>query len=293
MLAACNTGVLRRAVPVDSSVPADGLATDGRPADGRAGDGPTGDGLVGDRGVMLVDKGMPPPGVWQPKPGTTWQWQLTGTIDTSIDVVMYDVDLYTTSNATISKLHADGRIVICYFSAGSFEDWRPDAGDFPSAVKGKKMDGWNEQWLDVRAASVRSIMAKRLDLAKSKGCDGVEPDNVDGFDNDTGYPLTSADQIDYNKFLAAESHRRGLSVGLKNDLAQIKQLVPFFDWALNEECVAYDECDALLPFIQAQKAVFHVEYQGSKSSVCGVVKPLGFDSMLKHLDLDAWYDPCW
>lgn len=269
-----------------------GLAQPDLASDHGATDGKAADQLVGDVGLPTGDQGKPP-AIWQPKPGTTWQWQLTGTIDTSIDVMMYDVDLFETSNATISKLHADGRIVICYFSAGSYEAWRPDAGAFPSSVKGSKMDGWDELWLDVRAQAVRDIMSQRLDLAKSKGCDGVEPDNVDGFDNATGYPLTSADQLAYNKFLAAESHKRGLSVGLKNDLAQVKQLVSSFDWALNEECLTYNECNELLPFIQAQKAVFHVEYTGSKSSVCGPAKALGFDSMLKHLDLDAWYDPCW
>ena len=33
-----------------------------------------------------------------PKPGVTWQWQLTGTVDTSVDAQMYDVDLFTTDD---------------------------------------------------------------------------------------------------------------------------------------------------------------------------------------------------
>ena len=41
----------------------------------------------------------PPTAVWQPKPGTTWQWQLTGEIDTSFDVAMYDIDLFDTPQA--------------------------------------------------------------------------------------------------------------------------------------------------------------------------------------------------
>jgi len=69
---------------------------------------------------------------------------------------------------------------------------------------------------------------------KEKGCDGVEPDNVDGYTNDTGFNLTSNDQIQYNKFLANEAHQRGLSIGLKNNLDQIEVLEPFFDFAVNE-----------------------------------------------------------
>jgi hypothetical protein len=241
------------------------------------------------------DSSPPPaPGVWQPKPGTTWHWQLTGSVDQSVNATMFDIDLFTSGAATIAALRAQGRVVICYFSAGSHEPWRPDANDFPQAALGKKMDGWDEQWLDIRSSGVRDVMKKRLDLASSKGCDGVEPDNVDGYTNDTGFSLSAADQIDYNTFLASEAHKRGLSVGLKNDVDQVNQLEPHFDWALNEECVKYDECNLLTPFVQAGKAVFHVEYTpATKTSVCPKVAPLQLDSQIKKLDLDAWYLACW
>jgi hypothetical protein len=104
-------------------------------------------------------------------------------------------------------------------------------------------------------------MELRLDLAVEKRCDGVEPDNVDAYDgNDPGFPLTYEDQIDYNTFLAAEAHSRGLSVGLKNDLAQVEDLLDLFDWALNEECFQWDECGDLQPFIdpgQCPELRFH------------------------------------
>jgi hypothetical protein len=238
--------------------------------------------------------------VWQPKPGTSWQWQLSGSIDTSVDVAMYDIDLVEAPQATIDELHGKGRIVICYFSAGSREDWRPDAGDFASSDYGKGLAGWpGETWLDVRSANVRAIMQKRLDLAVQKGCDGVEPDNVDGYANDTGFPLTQADQLDYLGFLSTEAHGRSLSVGLKNSVELASTLVTSFDWALNEECLAYSECAQLAPFISAGKAVFHVEYvdqqgQGAakKSSVCGDASISGFSTLIKTWDLDAWRLAC-
>lgn len=239
-------------------------------------------------------------GVWVPPPGTNWQWQLTGTIDTSLDVEMYDIDLFDAPQAVIDALHADGRIVVCYFSAGSYEDWRPDAGDFPMQALGKPLDGWpGERWLDVRDPMVRAVQAARLDLAAAKNCDGVEPDNVDGYQNDTGFPLTARDQLDYNTWLATEAHARGLSVGLKNDLDQVEALEPLFDWALDEECVAYDECDRLAPFVAAGKAVFHVEYvddpaegQAKADAVCPVTAPLSFSTLIKQWDLDAWRIAC-
>lgn len=238
--------------------------------------------------------------IWQPKPGTTWQWQLTGTVDTTVDAAMFDVDLFEVPQATIDSLHAKGRVVICYFSAGSREDWRSDAKDFKAADWGKGLVGWpGENWLDVRSSNVRAIMKKRLDLAVTKKCDGVEPDNVDGYANDSGFPLTESDQLDYDKFLAAESHARGLSVGLKNSVELVPKLLSHFDWALNEECLSFSECASLAPFIQANKAVFHVEYvdqqsQGAakKSQVCGKSSIAGFSTLIKTWDLDAWRLTC-
>ncbi len=72
-----------------------------------------------------------------------------------------------------------------------------------------------------------------MNLCKSKGFDGVEFDNVDGYANNTGFPLTYADQITYNTWLANQAHTLGLSVALKNDLGQVHDLLPYFDWALD------------------------------------------------------------
>lgn len=231
--------------------------------------------------------------VWRPTPGTSWQWQLREPIDTSFNVAMYDVDLFDTPESTIAALHAKGSHVVCYFSAGSYENWRADAASFPAAVLGKGLDGWpGERWLDVRAGSVRAIMKARLDLAVKKSCDAVEPDNVDGYANANGLGLTAADQLAFNRFLAAEAHARALSIGLKNDLAQVSALVDDFDWALNEQCFQYDECATLTPFIARKKAVFQVEYGASPSSVCARSRALGFDTLIKKLELDAWQISC-
>lgn len=241
-----------------------------------------------------------PGSIWQPAPGTTWQWQLTGTIDTSVDVAMYDIDLFDAPQATIDTLKNAGRAIVCYFSAGTREDWRADANQFNASDYKNGVDGWaGENWLDVRSANVRAIMKKRLDVAVAKGCSGVEPDNVDGYDNDTGFPLTKQDQLDFNAFIASEAHARGLSVGLKNATGLVSSLVTKFDWALNEECLAYSECDTEAPFIAAGKAVFHVEYVTSTSQgnskaaqVCGDPTTKGFSTLVKLSDLDAWRVAC-
>jgi hypothetical protein len=205
---------------------------------------------------------------------------------------MYDIDLFDNDASTIASLHRAGRAVICYFST-QYEDWRPDADDFTDDVLGHALDDWpGEKYVDIRSDVVRDIMAARLDLAVQKGCDGVEPDNVDEYTNTNGLGITASDQLDFNKFLAEEAHARGLSVGLKNDLDQVRQLESYFDWALNEQCNQYDECDTLSPFVDADKAVFGVEYSGSVSSFCPDMKSMGFSWLKKDMNLDASVTQC-
>ena len=120
-----------------------------------------------------------------------------------------------------------------------------------------------------------------MDLCRAKGFDRLEPDNMDGFLNDTGFPLTYQDQLTYNIWLANAAHERRLSIGLKNDMDQIPDLLSYFDWALNEQCFEFDECETLLPFIEAGKPVFHVEYELEASEFCARAIALNFSSMKK------------
>lgn len=228
-------------------------------------------------------------GSWyKPALNVSWQWQLTGTLNTSYDVELYDIDLFDSSLQTIAALKAKNRKVICYFSAGSSEDWRPDYGTIEAASKGSNLDNWpGEKWLDIRAANVLNVFKARLDLAVTKGCDGVEPDNVDGYNNSSGFPLTAADQLKFNKAMAEEAHKRGLSIALKNDLDQAFALEPYFDFSVNEQCQEYEECELLLPFIKAGKPVLNAEYQKAKSAaLCSYGNSLGLRTLVLPLDLD-------
>jgi hypothetical protein len=235
-------------------------------------------------------------GAWQPPTGTTWQWQLTGTIDATVDVEMVDVDLLNVTSAELALL--SGQIIICYFSAGSWENWRADAAQFPEEALGNPLEGWeDERWLDLTNPTVRAIMLDRLDHAVTLGCDGVEPDNLDGYQNDNGVGLNATEQLAYNRFIAAAAHERGLSVGLKNDLNQLEDLVGWFDWALNEECHAYGECDRYAVFAAANKAVFHVEYvddwadaEALATQVCGHYPALS--TLIKTWDLGPEFLAC-
>jgi uncharacterized membrane protein len=238
--------------------------------------------------------GLTPAEAWAPPARTSWQWQLTGELDTSFAVAMYDVDLFNTTADQVATLHAQGSRVVCYLDAGTFEAWRSDASDFPSTLLGRPVDSWEgERWLDIRQMEVLGpIVQRRLDLCQSKGFDGVEFDNVDGFANRSGFPLTPADQLHFNRWLADEAHARGLSAGLKNDLDQIDSLVDWFDWALVEQCFEYEECNQLQPFVRSGKAVFVVEYNLSPEAFCEGAVSAGLNALFKREDVDAYRVAC-
>jgi hypothetical protein len=249
---------------------------------------------------LLVGTGPPAASAagrwWQPRPvaGQTWQWQLSGRLDLSVPAAVYDVDAFDTTAAQVATLHARGRKVICYVSAGSYENWRPDRRRYPASVLGRPLAGWpGERWVDIRRWDVLGpILRDRFATCRRKGFDGVEPDNVDGYANRSGFPLTAADQLRFNRRVAALAHRLGLAVGLKNDVEQAAALQPAFDFAVNEECFAYRECGALRVFVRARKPVFHVEYARSTAAFCPTTRALGFTSMRKRPDLGAWRQTC-
>ncbi len=233
---------------------------------------------------------------YKPDIYSSWQWQLMGAVNTSYDVDIYDIDLFDSNETLIQSLKDNGKKVICYFSAGSYENWRDDKDDFLNEVLGDNMDGWaGEKWLDISNESLKPIMEARLDLAKQKGCDGVEPDNMDGYTNNTSFSLSASDQLTYNKFIANEARKRGLSVGLKNDVDQIVQLEPFFDFSVNESCHRYNECENMQPFIDANKPVFNAEYaqeyinnsNGERDNMCADSINLQFKTLILPLELDS------
>jgi hypothetical protein len=263
-------------------------------------------------------------GCWQPSVGARLQYQLqgvsayasTGGINVDLTAVpagggapvapeVFDIDLYVDSavngrndvvnTAAVSAIHGKGARAICYVSAGTWENWRPDASQYPSTVLGRK-NGWpGERWVDIRRIDILApILSARAQKCKEGGFDAIEWDNVDGYQNRTGFPLTSDHQLQFNIYLANLTHQIGLSVALKNDLDQLSTLKAYFDFAVNEECFRYNECDypppGLVDWTASGKAVFNVEY---RSLQCAQANAWNFGSILKGLDLyDAPWKPC-
>ena len=243
-------------------------------------------------------------GRWMPGANEPWQWVLDGPLDLADPMDMaggassqpttFSIDGFENPASTVATLHARGYRVICYVSVGSWENYRPDAAAFPAATKGSKVSGWaGEKWLDIRRIDLlRPVMTARFKMCADKGFDAVEPDLMDGYSNRTGFALTAADQLTYNRWVADTVHSFGMSVLLKGDPEQAAQLEPWFEFALNEECAQYDECGDYAPFFAAGKTVLHVEYTGTLASFCTASKLLGMNTMKKKLVLDGWRRPC-
>ncbi|HTA17795.1 MAG TPA: endo alpha-1,4 polygalactosaminidase [Polyangia bacterium] len=235
------------------------------------------------------------PPAFQPALGTSWQVQLTGTIDTSFDVALYDVDLFDAPASTIAALRGAGRHVICYVSVGTDESWRADASSFPAAAVGSALDGYpGERWLDTRDATVRTLMAARLGVAAQKGCEGVDLANVSADGVDTGLGLTPADAVAYAGWLAGEAHGLGLGAGLGGATTIAAAVAGDFEWALAESCVAGGDCGAYAAFRSASKVVLAVEFGAAEDAarICPTARADGLDALIKDRTFDAFRAPC-
>lgn len=237
------------------------------------------------------------PRVWMPPIGATFQIQFDGPLDLAVDAALYEIDGLDSEAATVAALHAAGRKAICYVNAGAWEEWRDDAGLFPVSVIGNDYAGWpGERWLDIRQIDLLApLLRARFDNCAAKGFDAIDPDNLDGYANDTGFPLTADEQLQFNRFLAAEAHRRGMSIALKNDFAQAADLAAYFDFAVAESCFHYGECFLLAPFIQRGKAVLDIEYVETgmtPETFCSAASEQKISAILKYRRLDAWRVSC-
>lgn len=229
-------------------------------------------------------------------PETSWTWQLLGEMNLGYDVDVYVVDLFAQFDSdVIERLHAQNKTVICYFSVGTYEPWRPDAEFFNGVPIGNPHVAYpNEKWIDIKSIRAKKIMANRMDMAVGLGCDGVELDNVDGFVADTGFDITMQQQLEYQRILANEAHKRNLAVAIKNSVETIPQVVDYFDFVINEECFEYNECEGYLPMVAAGKPMFNAEYSQlhiddpvAREEICVRARQMNIRTLWMPLALDG------
>jgi hypothetical protein len=231
---------------------------------------------------------------------------------------VFDIDLYANlrtgelNTAAVAAIHSAGGHAICYVDAGSIETYRPDYQRFVNFDHG--CDGclighpFSKIFSDENYANLnndqgqRDFMLRmneaRVAKCKRAGFDAVEFDVVDTWQTSasrSGWHISARTQLIFNRGLAAIAHRYGLAAGLKNDLSQIPQLEPAFDFAINEQCFQYHECDPLERFVNDGKAVFTVEYRTAPKAFCGKAEGLGFSSIVKAPNFSLYdepYTPC-
>ncbi|WP_131742599.1 endo alpha-1,4 polygalactosaminidase [Actinomadura roseirufa] len=238
---------------------------------------------------------------------------------------VYDIDLYSGTGATgtlntaaVRAIHARGAKAICYMDAGSVEKDRPEYQEFVKwnnahgrSLIGKAYPGFpDENYANInndrgQRDYLLKVQEARVRKCVQAGFDGVEFDVVNSYEDGekvTGWKISAATQLTYNKALAALAHKYNLAVGLKNDLSQVPALVSSFDFAINEECWENNECDVLKAFIRAGKPVFGVEYRpsGGPGHALGFCRPAAssawrFSTIKKGEDYalhDTPYTPC-
>ena len=237
---------------------------------------------------------------WRPGPHEPWQWMINGTFSVNNPAHMkggakdqpttYDIDGFENTVATVAALHAKGYHAICYIEAGSWVDYRPDSAKFPKSIIGKKIDGFSDKWTDFRSPLLKPLISARIRMCARKGFDAVEPDLEDGYTNNTGFPLTAADQIAFNTWVATTVHNAGMSVLLKGDPEQAKQLAGTVDFFLNEECNDFSECGQYPALAISGKTVLNAEYSGRCPTSAFTLTNL--DTTLFKVDLNGPRTPC-
>ena len=102
---------------------------------------------------------------WHPGPLSSWQYDLEWpvAVPTNIGPVQaYDIDYDGAEQGTeaqvtalVSRIHAEGGHAICYLESGAWENYRPDASQYPASVLGNAVGGYpDERYVDIRQWSV-------------------------------------------------------------------------------------------------------------------------------------------
>jgi hypothetical protein len=238
---------------------------------------------------------------WTPPKTLKWYWQLQGAVSILANMDATDMDGFDNSTSTVTSFHNAGQKAICYIDVGTWENWRPDAGKFPIALLGKTLTRYkNEQYLDIRPSgqyygTLQTLIDARFAMCKSKGFDAIGPDNMDGYQNKTGFPITATDQLTYNEWVAQDVHKHGLAVFQKNDPDQTNTLQPYFDGAITEQCNQYGECSKFQSYLSAGMPVLDAEYKAHLyPGFCSTDKTAGIMGALFSTALDgSVFRPCW
>ena len=135
-------------------------------------------------------------------------------------------------------------------------------------------------------------------MIKAKGFDGIEPDNIDGYEEDNGFGLTLNDTKLFCDWIIDEAHSRGLCIGQKNTEELVPLMCNKFDWVLTEDIFNQNIQNLYSLYISVGKPVFSAEYTDEMSItdfnafVCNKANQLKYFAFLKHRGLTKWTYVC-
>lgn len=211
--------------------------------------------------------------------------QLTEPLNLSRPADVLALELFGTGRERLERLRVRNVATVCHIAAGIWENWRPDARDFPQAALGRSPTGWyGQRWLDPRHPALRSILEKRLDLCRARGFDGVLFAGLDGYVRDSGFNLRPDDQLAFDRWLAAAAHARGLAAGILGAGGLAPQLASLFDFLVEDRCVAEGDCTATKPFLEAGRPVYLIAYTNNERrarAYCDIAAETGAPLILK------------
>lgn len=211
-------------------------------------------------------------------------FDLDGTFET-YDTDMVIVDLFDIERSSIASYTNKGVTVACRFSAGTWENWRPDNMNFDDTAIGNNVDGWSgEKWLDTVSGEVKNLMLNRITVAKEKGCHAVEVVKVNGYAHDTSFDLYPGETKTYILQLATKAHNEGLLFGLNGSQEISGDAANFLDFAVAENCIASGTCCRFKEYIKLNKPVFAVEYSDTDQAACSTFGKVRYSVLFSNTD---------
>ncbi|KAK4233737.1 glycoside hydrolase superfamily [Achaetomium macrosporum] len=257
--------------------------------------------------------------------GVPWQIIIQNTLDVTrplqpTNVTVWDLDLYHIARNpnTVEYLRTNnpGTILVCYFNAGLAQDtdcdydtkWR-NSGLLGNIYDPEEPEFNNERWVNIKNQTARDWMKQRITLANQLGCDGVDPDNIDGYlrdadgNNGTWWDLSQDDYVSFVTELATHAHSLTTSqshtmlIGQKNARELVGRLSGVLDFAVLEDCKRLREpgepafCRDFQAYIATEKPVFSIEYPSTLGDPeTGACNARGVDDTEYHNSCDTIQD---
>lgn len=218
-------------------------------------------GLVGCAPAAEAPGASDPAGDWSAPPvGAPIDYQLGGAYEPAAGVGIVGRDR--------SAEPAPGVYSVCYVNGfqtqpGEFDAWDAELLLHRDGEVVFDPDWPDEALLDTSTADGRERIAAQvipwIEGCADAGFDAVEFDNLDTYTRSDD-ALSLDDNLALAVALVDAAHRAGLAAGQKNsaeDAAVLREKAGF-DFAVTEECAAYEECDAYTAVYG--EAVIDIEY---------------------------------